>query len=90
MAFFDKFHDLDIWLPFINVKRGRDKKKERNGEKMAMVRLFWETRVLSDHFNLSRFEGLFVLNARNITCKEYYVPGIVNAGLRLPKRRTYF
>jgi len=57
---------------------------------MGMVRLFWETRVLSDHFNLSRFEGLFVLNARNITCKEYYVPGIVNAGLRLPKRRTYF
>lgn len=71
MAFFDKFHDLDIWLPFINIKRERDKKKERNGKKMGMVKLFWETRVLSDHFNLSRCEGLFVLNARNI----------VNAGL---------
>lgn len=70
MAFFDKFHDLDIWLPFINIKRERDKKKERNGKKMGMVKLFWETRVLSDHFNLSRCEGLFVLNARNITFQE--------------------
>ena len=70
MAFFDKFHDLDIWLPFINVKRERDKKKERNGKKMGMVKLFWETRVLSDQLNLSRCEGLFVRNARNITFQE--------------------